>query len=259
LSNNYSFIDKLKITRIKISKKDSGSGASGGSGASIEGATYSENQKTPKSGNNCNTGCENTQENGRKVADITNETDVKTSEHSHKAPKAPKAPQPTKTKADDPTMEKEPTPGTGRDMASGISPNEDEEVKTDETPMFRKMPEMLEEIKDDTPVVTEEELLNQESLKSKSEKHIARSPIVSVEDFFNNNISLPNHSFEESPCYPIIGIRSDETSTIPVYYCESHPDLGSTFFTLIEIHCQKEPGVHKAAILAKENSAGESA
>jgi hypothetical protein len=32
--------------------------------------------------------------------------------------------------------------------------------------------------------------------------------IVSVEDFFNADLPLPEHSFEQSPCYPIIGSKS---------------------------------------------------
>lgn len=39
-------------------------------------------------------------------------------------------------------------------------------------------------------------------------------PIMSVEDFFNNDIPLDGHSFEESPCYPIISCRPGEIPTI---------------------------------------------
>ena len=55
----------------------------------------------------------------------------------------------------------------------------------------------------------------------------AVNPIVSVENFFSNDIRLSGHSLEESPCYPIISSRTDEISTDTVYYCKLHPELGS--------------------------------
>ena len=104
-------------------------------------------------------------------------------------------------------------------------------------------------------------------------------PIISVEDFFgSNDISLlDHHSIEESPCYHIIGSRTDEMPgnvvdddgnvvdkmgyPNTVYYCKLHPDLGSVFLEEIEFHCrQKEPEHHKTAILARHDTiSGESA
>jgi hypothetical protein len=83
------------------------------------------------------------------------------------------------------------------------------------------------------------------------------SPIISVEDFFSNDMPLPGHSIEESPCYPLIGSRPGEIPTDTVYYCKLHPDMiPSTFLTQIELHCrQQEPERHKAAILPKGESA----
>jgi hypothetical protein len=76
------------------------------------------------------------------------------------------------------------------------------------------------------------------------------NPIISVEYFFSNDMPLDAHSFEESPCYPIIGSKPGEIPTDTVYYCKLHPELGSTFLTAIEIHCrEKEPDIHKAKIL----------
>jgi hypothetical protein len=81
------------------------------------------------------------------------------------------------------------------------------------------------------------------------------NPIVSIEDFLNDTMSLANHSFHESPCYPIINTRQGETPTEIIYYCELHPDLGSTFPTAIENQCrEKDPESHKAAILAKRDT-----
>ena len=77
------------------------------------------------------------------------------------------------------------------------------------------------------------------------------NPIVSIEDFFSNDIPLPGHSIEESPCYHIISSRPGEIPTDTVYYCKLHPDMiPSTFVTQIELHCrEKEPDIHKAEIL----------
>lgn len=96
----------------------------------------------------------------------------------------------------------------------------------------------------DLDTVTEKEL---EYLQEQSKKPF--NPIISIEDFFSNDMPLDNHSVEESPCYPIIDIKPGEIPTEIVYYCRLHPDLSSTFLSQIEIHCRKEPGIHKSEIL----------
>ncbi len=61
---------------------------------------------------------------------------------------------------------------------------------------------------------------------------------------------LPSHSFEQSPCYPIVELKQDETGFEPIYYCKLHPDLGSTFLSQIELHCrQKDAESHEYAII----------
>lgn len=104
------------------------------------------------------------------------------------------------------------------------------------------MPEIVE---DEMDVVSEEEL---ESFQKPTVESF--NPIISVEDFFSDDMPLDNHSIEESPCLPIINTKPGVTSTETVYYCKLHPELGSNFLTGIELHCiQKEPDIHKAQIL----------
>ena len=55
------------------------------------------------------------------------------------------------------------------------------------------------------------------------EKAVTFNPVVSVENFFSDEQSLPLslHSLEQSPCYPIIGSKPAGNHTM--YYCEVHP------------------------------------
>lgn len=62
--------------------------------------------------------------------------------------------------------------------------------------------------------------------------------------------AIPDHSIEESPCFPIIGSRPGEISTDIIYYCKLHPELRSTFLPEIVI-ADKKPDIHTAAILVK--------
>ncbi len=74
-------------------------------------------------------------------------------------------------------------------------------------------------------------------------------PIVSVENFFSNDMPLPDHSLEQSPCYTIIDVSQDEMG-FQTYHCKLHPELmGSTFLTAIENHCRDNPDTHKTEIL----------
>ena len=159
--------------------------------------------------------------------------------------------------------EKAPEPpipsGTTSPATEALVQPEDPSTKE---PKLPKLPEMPEEFEDNTSVVSEKEL---EPFHKPSKELF--NPIVSVEDFFNNDISLlDQHSIEQSPCFPIIGSRTDEIPgnvvdndgnvvdkiSYPniVYYCKLHPDLGSTFLEEIELHCrQKEQDIHRAEIL----------
>jgi hypothetical protein len=78
------------------------------------------------------------------------------------------------------------------------------------------------------------------------------NPIVPIEEFFHDDLSLlwqplPLHSLEQSPCYPIIGIRKKQG----LYYCKLHSEEAkSIHLEVIEQHCKyKEPDVHKSEIL----------
>jgi hypothetical protein len=80
--------------------------------------------------------------------------------------------------------------------------------------------------------------------------HMESKPIVSIEEFFSNDMPLDAHSLEESPCYPIIGSKPSEIPTDTIYYCKLHPDrLPTTFLSAIENHCRDEPDIHKTEIL----------
>jgi hypothetical protein len=78
-----------------------------------------------------------------------------------------------------------------------------------------------------------------------------------VEAFFNHDesdkeerISLPEHSLEQSPCYPIIGKKAIGTDQQTCYFCQIHPEFWTIDLVLIEHQCKyKEPEVHKQAIL----------
>jgi hypothetical protein len=78
-------------------------------------------------------------------------------------------------------------------------------------------------------------------------------PIVVVEDFFETDIDkefspLPDHSLEQSPCYPIIGSKSRDDHII--YHCRLHPKVKNTDLDSLERHCRfADPDQHKAEIL----------
>ena len=77
------------------------------------------------------------------------------------------------------------------------------------------------------------------------------NPIVPIEEFFHDDPSLPwqplpLHSLEQSPCYPIIGIRKKQG----LYYCKLHSEeANSIHLEVVEQHCKyKEPSLHKTKI-----------
>jgi hypothetical protein len=81
------------------------------------------------------------------------------------------------------------------------------------------------------------------SVKSES------TTIVSVEEFFNDVADLPyqplpEHSLEQSPCYPIIGKNQE------LYFCRLHSEVKNVNLDPIEHHCKyKDPDYHKSEIL----------
>ena len=89
--------------------------------------------------------------------------------------------------------------------------------------------------------------------------HESLLSIKIVEDFFYDEPllryrPLPDHSLEQSPCYPIIGIRNHRNYKVPFYYCKLHPNIENVYLESIEHHCKyKEPDKHMAAILRKLN------
>jgi hypothetical protein len=74
--------------------------------------------------------------------------------------------------------------------------------------------------------------------------------IVSVEWFFRDVADLPyeplpEHSLEQSPCYPIIGRNNNK-----LYFCGLHPEVKNVYLDSIEQHCKyKDPDYHKSEIL----------
>jgi|SRR5215469_2352414 len=63
-------------------------------------------------------------------------------------------------------------------------------------------------------------------------------PIFSVERFFGEEQSLPlhDHSFEQSPCFLIIGYRPFGKHML--FHCELHPRIRNIHLASIEHHCK---------------------
>jgi hypothetical protein len=77
-------------------------------------------------------------------------------------------------------------------------------------------------------------------------------PIITVEIFFSDNQSLPlpYHSFEQSPCYPIIGAKPAENHVL--YSCEIHRKIRNINLESIEHHCKYlEPERHFREITSR--------
>jgi hypothetical protein len=72
-------------------------------------------------------------------------------------------------------------------------------------------------------------------------------PIISVEEFFHDDPSLPYqslppHSLEQSPCYRVICNTHNN-----LYYCKLHPGVQNVNLETVEHHCKyKEPDAHKS-------------
>jgi hypothetical protein len=82
-------------------------------------------------------------------------------------------------------------------------------------------------------------------------------PTSSIENFFFDDPgvaplipwkSLPEHTLEQSPCYPIISIH--HKYRLSIYYCRLHPHIQNMYLESIEHHCKfSEPQLHKSEIL----------
>jgi hypothetical protein len=77
---------------------------------------------------------------------------------------------------------------------------------------------------------------------------IGQCPLCGVQ-FFHDVADLPyqplpEHSLEQSPCYPIIGKNQK------LYFCRLHPEVKNVNLDPIEHHCKyKDPDYHKSEIL----------
>jgi hypothetical protein len=85
-----------------------------------------------------------------------------------------------------------------------------------------------------------------------------------VEEFFHDEPDLlwkplREHYLEESPCYPIIGVRiGGNNYGVKWYYCKIHTDRENIHLESIEHHCKyKESDRHKAEILRLLKGEGE--
>jgi hypothetical protein len=84
-----------------------------------------------------------------------------------------------------------------------------------------------------------------------------KKPTASIDDFFfedpditprNPWKSLPEHTLEQSPCYPIIGIHDKYKASM--YYCKLHRRIQNIYLESIEHHCKfSDPELHKSEIL----------
>jgi hypothetical protein len=80
---------------------------------------------------------------------------------------------------------------------------------------------------------------------------VESTTIVSVERFFHDVADLPyqplpEHTVEQSPCYPIIGRNNNNG----LYFCRLHPEVKNVNLDPIEHHCKyKDPYYHKSEIL----------
>jgi hypothetical protein len=73
--------------------------------------------------------------------------------------------------------------------------------------------------------------------------------VVSIEEFFNDEPwqPLPQHSLEQSACYPIIGINHKRGT----YYCKLHrKESENIYLESVEHHCKyQKPEAHKKEIM----------
>jgi hypothetical protein len=84
---------------------------------------------------------------------------------------------------------------------------------------------------------------------SLSNKDLNSMKVRSIADFFYKDPNkpwepLPDHTLEQSPCYPIIAIKQN------YYYCILHPKVENIYLESIEHHIKyKDPEAHKSELL----------
>lgn len=247
LKRNYSKFEEIKIDDEYIKTL----GGSGRLGRSTEDMTQSEPQKQGESCNNSNVVEEGSQQSSKNVEDSTNKTDVKESEHSQNPPNLPNLPQQSQEQGSlKPFGFVDPI----HDNSEGdMDVSQQSQKSQNEEPIIRELPPMPKALADDAlDVVTEEDPEYQKSKFST----LAFDPMISIEDFYSNDMPLDTHSFHQSPCYPIIELKQDEMGF--EYCCKLHPKVKDTLLSAIELHCRKiEPDMHKAAMLKASLSENE--
>jgi hypothetical protein len=89
-------------------------------------------------------------------------------------------------------------------------------------------------------------------MKSWSNNSLIFTPIVSVEEFFSEDLLLPlrDHPIEKSPCYPIIDFKA--AGKYILYSCSLHPNIENVNLESIEHHCKYGAG-HKEEIVSRVN------
>jgi len=93
-------------------------------------------------------------------------------------------------------------------------------------------------------------------VEAPSQGILSFKPIVSVDEFLKDSdkpySALRNHTLQQSPCFPIIGVKPGA----PTYCCEiCRPKFVSIHLSSIEHHCKyRQPERHKAEILSKSQS-----
>ena len=101
------------------------------------------------------------------------------------------------------------------------------------------------------PAPTSQEVIQRlQGMKSWSDNNETFTPIVSIEKFFREDISLPlcSHSLEKSPCYPVIDFK--DAGKHILYSCSLHPNLENVNLESLEHHCRYANG-HKEEIIAR--------
>ena len=89
-------------------------------------------------------------------------------------------------------------------------------------------------------------------LQSSVERNDSR--LDRIKDFYSDPDSswqpLPEHSLEESPCYPIVTEGELKAMGQTIYLCKLHPEILNIDLGAVEHHCRYvEPEKHKAEIL----------
>jgi hypothetical protein len=102
------------------------------------------------------------------------------------------------------------------------------------------------------PAPTSPEILQRvQAMRSWSEL-ATFTPIISIEEFFNEDLPLPlpGHPLEKSPCYPIIDFKA--AGKYILYSCALHPKTENVNLESIEHHCKYDNAdTHRAEIISR--------